>query len=535
MARSSFQRLDELFNQAVALNAGEREAFLDQACADDPELRAALDVLLRHDREAGTGDVTLKSPVDGEARRLRHDAPTLPAAPPTPAPRRLPHVPGYELLAELGRGGMGVVYKARQASLNRVVALKMLLPVAVPTAEQLARFRTEAEALARLSHPNVVPIYDVGECDGRPFYSMEFVPGPSLAAFLDGRAQEPFAAARLIETLARAVDAVHQQGIVHRDLKPANVLLAPRRDLPRQSAAEANGRASLSTYEPKITDFGLAKARNSGRALTLSGTTLGTPSYMAPEQVRGGGDPVGPATDVYALGSILYEMLTGRPPFDGTAPEATIARLVTDDPEPPSRLRPGIPRDLVTVCMKCLEKSPRLRYPTARSLAEDLRRFRSYEPIRARPLGAFGRFNRWCRRRPSVAALAALCAALAVAFVVTVVIYQFRLSAALAAAQRRAEDERQEIVDLHVTIGINEMENGDNFSAVLHFSEALRQDAGHPTGSATTARVSPPPCGRARASPTYSSRAANSFASASKVPAGKWQRSGPTAWSKFAT
>ena len=484
MSRSAFQRLEELFHLAADLPPAERTALLDRECAGEPELRAALEDMLRRDREAATEDGRLASPVARAVSDYRHDAPTLPAvAAAGPVRPALPHVPGYELLEELGRGGMGVVYKARQVGLNRFVALKMLLPFAAPTTEQLARFRTEAEALARLSHPNIVPIFEVGECAAGPYFSMEYIPGPSLGAYLDGRPCDPVAAAHLVEVLADAIQAVHQCGIVHRDLKPANVLL-------QVDEHESDKRAGRRRYlldgpgspgpGPKITDFGLAKDRSARKALTATGTTLGTPSYMAPEQVDARRGGVGPAVDIYALGAILYEMLTGRPPFDGNSPLQTLALVVHDDAPPLSRLRPGLPHDLVTICTKCLEKSPRRRYASARELALDLRHFQAHEPIRARPVGRFGRVYRWCRRRPLVAGLAALCTALVVAFVVTVLAYDVRLREALQQAQSKAEDEREQIVRLNVTIGLTEMDDGDYFAAVLRFAEALRQDAGAP-------------------------------------------------------
>jgi WD40 repeat protein len=483
MSRPSFQRLEELFQRAVDLPSAERAAFLDRECAGEPELRKAVENLLRHDRDETTIEGRLASPVAREASALRHAAPTLLAgagASRAAGPFPVPEVPGYESLEELGRGGMGVVYKARQKGLNRTVALKMLLPFAAPTPEQLARFRTEAEALAKLSHPNVVPIYEVGECPAGPYFSMEYVPGPSLAAYLGGHPCDPPSAARLVELLARAIDAVHDRGIVHRDLKPGNVLLAPRREPADVSSARLGARQSLAGFDPKITDFGLAKDRSARRALTLIGTTLGTPCYMAPEQASGRGEGVGPAADLYSLGAILYEMLTGRPPFDGDTPAETVARVTGEEPLSPSRLRPGLPRDLITICLKCLEKSPRRRYASARDLAEDLRRFQRHEPIRARLTGPLGRAYRWCRRRPLVAGLLALCAALVVAFAVTVWDYDARLKEALARAEGKSEQERQEIVRLNVAIGITEMENGDTFSAVLYFSEALHQDENFP-------------------------------------------------------
>jgi tetratricopeptide (TPR) repeat protein/tRNA A-37 threonylcarbamoyl transferase component Bud32 len=300
-----------------------------------------------------------------------------------------PTIPGYEVLGVLGRGGMGVVYKARQASLRRLVALKMILAGGHATAEQRARFRTEAEAAARLQHPNVVQVHEVGEHGGLPFFCLEFVDGGSLANRLDGTPWHPRQAAQLAETLARAVHAAHQRGIVHRDLKPANVLLAE-------------------DGTPKVTDFGLAKVLDATAELTGSGAIMGTPSYMAPEQTGRYAHAVGPATDVYSLGAVLYELLTGRPPFKGETPLATVAQVVADEPVPPRSLQPGLPRDLETVCLKCLQKEPQKRYASAEALADDLRHFLDGEPICARPVGPAGRLWRWCRRNPKVASLLAI-------------------------------------------------------------------------------------------------------------------------------
>jgi serine/threonine-protein kinase len=296
--------------------------------------------------------------------------------------------PAYEVLAELGRGGMGIVYKARHRALNRVVALKMLVAGSLARPEQLARFRTEAEAVARLQHPNVVQIFEVGEHNGRPYLALEFVDGPTLARQCGRTPQPAHTAARLVETLARAVHEAHRQGIVHRDLKPANVLLTTE-------------------GVPKIADFGLAKRLEGGSDLTATGAYLGTPAYMAPEQAEGRARDVGPAADVYALGTILYELLTGQPPFEAETPLETMRRVAAEVPVPPRRLRRGLPGDLETVCLKCLEKDPRKRYPSAAALAEDLRRFQAGESIRARAAGAIERLGRWCRRRPLVASLLA--------------------------------------------------------------------------------------------------------------------------------
>jgi serine/threonine-protein kinase len=298
-------------------------------------------------------------------------------------------VAGYEILGEVGRGGMGVVYKARQIGLNRLVALKMILAAAHTDAQQRARFQTEAEAVARLQHPNIVQIYEVGEQDGLPYFSLEYVDGGSLDKRFAGNPQAPRQAAQLIETLARAIHFAHQQGIVHRDLKPANILITPE-------------------GIPKISDFGLAKRLGGGdSSQTKTGSILGTPSYMAPEQARGDVRTVGPLSDLYALGAILYELLTGRPPFQGSNVMDTMTRVMRDEPVPPTRLHPKTPLDLETICLKCLQKEPDKRYSDCFELAEDLDRFLTDEPILARPIGNVERLWRWCRRNPTLAAASA--------------------------------------------------------------------------------------------------------------------------------
>jgi eukaryotic-like serine/threonine-protein kinase len=297
-----------------------------------------------------------------------------------------PAPPGYDMLGVLGRGGMGVVYKARQVKLNRTVALKMVLAGAHASPDQLARFNTEAHAVARLQHPNIVQIYEVGEQDGLPYFSLEFVDGGPLDKKIAGKPQPPREAAQVVETLARAMAFAHQRHIIHRDLKPGNVLLT------------ADG-------VPKITDFGLAKAVEEDSGATRSGTILGTPSYMAPEQAWGKVHEIGPLADQYALGAVLYDLLTGRPPFHGASLLETLEQVRTREPVPPSQLQPTVPADLETVCLKCLQKEPHKRYADCQALADDLRRFLGGEPIRARPVGNAERFVRWCRRNPKLASL----------------------------------------------------------------------------------------------------------------------------------
>jgi WD40 repeat protein/tetratricopeptide (TPR) repeat protein len=329
-------------------------------------------------------------------------------------------VPGYEVLEELGRGGMGVVYKARHLRLGRVVALKMLLSGGHAGAHELARFRLEAEAVARLQHPNIVQLYEAGDAEGRPFFALELVEGGSLARRLDGTPLPPGRAAALLEALARAMHYAHEKGVVHRDLKPANVLLAE-------------------DGTPKVADFGLAKRLEGEAGQTQSGALLGTPSYMAPEQALGRGKEVGPAADVYSLGAILYELLTGRPPFKGATLLETLEQVRHQEAVPPTRLALRVPRDLETICLKCLEKAPRRRYASAADLADDLRRFSAGEPVRARPVGALGRALKWARRRPAAAALVGVSVAAALGLALASALFTWRLSL----ERDRAEEERQ--------------------------------------------------------------------------------------------
>ena len=298
-------------------------------------------------------------------------------------------IDGYEILGELGRGGMGVVYRAFDRRLSRQVAIKTMGEASASSPAQLRRFRAEAEVIARLVHPHIIPIYAIGEYQGRPYFSLEYAEGGSLADRLAGSPLSSRDAAELTQTLARALHAAHCAGIVHRDLKPSNVLF------------HRHGTA-------KIADFGLAKLLGEDSSQTLSGEVLGTPSFMAPEQAEGHSREVGPAADIYALGAILYQTLTGRPPFLGASAMETLRLVVSTEVVPPRRQRPDVPRDLETITLKCLEKEPRRRYPDAEALADDLRRFLEHRPIAARPIGPAGRFWRWCQRNPPLAALTAI-------------------------------------------------------------------------------------------------------------------------------
>jgi serine/threonine protein kinase/Tfp pilus assembly protein PilF len=347
---------------------------------------------------------------------------SLTPTPVPPADPNGPSIPGYEIQGELGRGGMGVVYKARQVALKRLVALKMILAGSHATAESLARFRAEAQAVAQLQHPNIVQVYEIGEQDGLPYFSLEFVDGGSLKQSLAGAPQAAVPAAQFLETLARAVHAAHQAGIVHRDLKPENILLAvshqpsAARDNHAVTPPRLSAENCLLSATPKISDFGLAK-RLDEVGLTRTGEVMGTPSYMAPEQVLGRVADIGPATDVWALGAILYELLTGQPPFRGPTVFDTLDQVREQEPVQPRRLQPKVPRDLETICLKCLHKDRARRYASALALAEDLRRFLNREPIRARPTSAAERLGKWVRRRPAEAAFTALVLASGLALV----------------------------------------------------------------------------------------------------------------------
>ena len=331
------------------------------------------------------GTVSLQGGVKDETVDQGGNAPN----PPQQGP--LSEVPGFELLEVLGRGGMGVVYKARDLKLNRLVALKMILAGEHAGPEQVERFLAEARAVAKLQHPHIMQVYEIGEHKQLPYLALEFVAGGSLAQQWRRTKQNASDIAGLMETLARAVHVAHQQGIIHRDLKPANILLT------------ADG-------TPKIGDFGLAKQLDEAGEQTRSGAVMGTPSYMAPEQAQGESRKVGPATDVYALGAIMYAGLTGHPPFQSDSAVDTLQKVINQEPISPSNEAAGLPRDLETICMKCLRKAPSERYASAEALAEDLRRFRQGEPIQARPVGWTERTWKWVRRRPAIAALILLTA-----------------------------------------------------------------------------------------------------------------------------
>lgn len=337
--------------------------------------------------DAPTETGNIPDPKDSKATAPLPDIPGSPLS----ELAALQPIPGYHLLGLLGKGGMGVVYKAEQTELKRIVALKMVLADASVGSRTLARFRAEAQAVAQLHHPNIVQIHDIGHYKNRPYLSLEYIDGGSLSAKLKDQSLSTRQSAQLVELVARAIDFAHQHGIVHRDLKPGNILLT-------------------NDGTPKIADFGLVKrfekdADDAESALTQTGEVLGTPSYMAPEQAAGLNSQIGPATDIYSLGAILYELIAGRPPFSGTTVMQTLMRVIQEDPVEPIRLQSTIPKDLQTICLTCLRKDPQKRYTSAELLANDLRAFLSGEPIAARPTKQGERVLRWVRRRPAIASI----------------------------------------------------------------------------------------------------------------------------------
>jgi hypothetical protein len=411
------ERVEALFSEALALSTPEeRSAFLDKACGSDRELRQCVERLLRAHEEAGSF-----------LQRSGVETAGLASTLPVPG-ARVRYLGDYEILEEVARGGMGIVYRAQQISLKRQVALKMILDGHLASPDEVQRFKAEAETAGNLDHPNIVPIYEVGAYENQHYYSMKWIAGPSVASQVRDLLQQPGKTAGLLAMVARAVYHAHERGILHRDLKPANILLDEQGN-------------------PQITDFGLAKSLREAignEALTRSGAILGTPDYMAPEQARGE-KGLTLAVDIYALGAILYECLTGQPPFRNDNPLDTLLQVRNEEPIPPRRLNPAVPRDLETICLKCLGKDPRQRYHSAAELADDLDRFRQGMPIRARRVGTMERIRKWIRRRPAVAALAA-CMLLLAFLALGMVLRQWRVAVEMRqAAQRlRAQEAQRE-------------------------------------------------------------------------------------------
>ncbi len=344
----------------------------EEACADQPELLGEVKEQLDHCRKIDAQMDALFGPCGNDGQSIGD-----------PDIERLPGVPGYHIISISGRGGMGIVYRARHLELNRIVALKMIRSGVYASAVERVRFVREARAIAALRHQNIVQVFDVGVIDGCPFFTMEFVAGHTLAESMQGKPLAPKVAVQLMLKLAGAVESAHQNGIVHRDLKPSNILI--------------DGEGT-----PRIGDFGLARSSTDEGALTLSGLRLGTPNYMAPEQAAGRSDAIGPAADIYSLGAILYETLTGRPPFRGESVAEIERQLLTEEPVPPGRLNTSVPRNLETICLKCLLKQPHRRYQSAAEFADDLGRFQRGEPVLARNAGAAERCAKWMRRHPAI-------------------------------------------------------------------------------------------------------------------------------------
>src|SRR5262245_35241080 len=377
----------------------------------------------------------------------------------------------YELLEEIARGGMGIVYKARQQSLNRTVALKVILSGVMASEDFVERFRTEAEAAASMDQPNIGPIHEIGEHAGEHFFTMKFVDGETLAQRISrdwsAGSTQPHdgeylrSTAELIAALARAVHYAHQRGILHRDIKPNNVLLA------KDGA-------------PHLTDFGLAKLVEKESTITKTMAVLGTPSYMSPEQARGETKRLTTAADVYGLGAIFYELLTGRPPFAGGTTMATIQQVLEKEPTPPSAGNANVDHDLETVCLKCLRKEPEERYASAEALANDLERWLRHEPIEARPIGTRERMAKWVRRNPRGTVLLTVTAIAVLGLIVVPTLLSLRLREANSRAALKAEENRQSLVQLNVGRGVDLLERADLAGSLPWFVEALKLDAGNP-------------------------------------------------------
>lgn len=420
--------------------------------------------------------------------------------------KAMPDIPGFEILGELGRGGMGVVYRARDIKLKRIVALKMILMGEHADPESVKRFRTEAEIIARLHHQNIVQVFEVGEANGQPFLVLELVEGGSLADLCIDQPQPSRFAARLVQQLAVATHYAHQQGVIHRDLKPGNILLQRKSDFtgtfdnatmhgtdgttssPQMNGSDASTLNEDAELIPKIVDFGLAKHLAGDGTQTSMGRVLGTPQYMSPEQARGDIQSIGLSSDVYSLGAVLYALITGRAPFQADSPVQVLLQVQTEQPPPPTGFALHLPIDLQTICLKCLEKEPRKRYLTAADLADDLTRFLRHEPILARPAGNVERVIKFALRRKAFSALLAVLAlvfivGLPVMFALYVTSERHREDAET--ARGKAENEARlarasnartnnQLSRLHEANGIRLLDSGDGFGALVYFSESLR-------------------------------------------------------------
>jgi hypothetical protein len=408
--------------------------------------------------EAAEAVTMAHAPVEGERPMLAATADMQPTAPASESaiPATLRYFGDYELVAELARGGMGVVYKARQVTLNRTVAVKMILAGQLASAQEVARFQLEAEAVANLDHPNILPIYEVGQHEGQQYFSMKLVDGGSLAQQAPASTE---ARVDIMVKVARAVHHAHQSQVLHRDLKPGNVLL------------DRDG-------TPFVTDFGLAK-RTGDSGLTQSGAIVGTPSYMAPEQARAD-KTLTTACDVYSLGAILYELLTGKPPFRGATPLDTVLQVLEQDPVAPSQLRPNVDRDLATIALMCLRKEPVRRYESAAALAADLERWQRREPVLARPVGPAERVRRWARRNPALAALSgALALSLIVGLVGLTLLYT-RAENLRREAEHERDQARRSLARNYLAGVADKVDRGDVLGALPAVVEALALEESNP-------------------------------------------------------
>ena len=375
----------DLFFRALDLPPAGREEFLRTACEGDEDLRAKVEALL-NEHENGLG--LLDEPIGSLEYFSGHEPPSAGESLAEDGTRIL-HLGDYQLKGEIARGAMGVVYRAYQKSLKRKVAVKMIRSAMLANDGDVARFRAEAEAAGSLDHPNIVPIYEVGEFEGQHYFSMKLIEGETLREHLATLQNNPEATARLISVVAKAIHAAHQRGILHRDLKPGNILI------------DSNG-------DPHVTDFGLAKEIESTSSMTLSGQIMGTPSYMAPEQAENGGKDLTTAADVYSLGAVLYELLTGVPPHRGESLMETLKLLGEAEPVLPEKLNSEVDRDLQTIVMTCLAREPSRRFPSAMELSNDLERWLRGEPIESRPVGTLERAVKWMKRKPVHATAAVL-------------------------------------------------------------------------------------------------------------------------------
>lgn len=382
LVESYLQRFPPLNDPPVVLRLLQHEYLFRHLYGDSPgidEYRRRFPKLVVTGHEVES----LLNQFAGEVVVTGHKAEAL-ITPVTGPHTPMPKIPGYEMISIVARGGMGVIYKARQIQLNRIVAVKTILAGTSAGDEEVRRFHGEAEAVARLRHPNIVAIHEMGQVDGRDYFSMDFVEGKSLSDMVRDNPLPAKRAARYVRKTAEAIQYAHDQGILHRDLKPENILVDEKN-------------------EPRITDFGLAKRIEADARLTVTGAVIGTPRYMPPEQAMGDLDDIKPHSDVYSMGAILYELITARPPFLAETPWDTIRLVLETEPLPPRLFDPSLPRDLETICLKCLAKTPARRYATARELAHELRRFEAGQPILARPISGIGHFWRWAKRNPRLA------------------------------------------------------------------------------------------------------------------------------------